>query len=106
MAAKLVAPQRCWATRMMLLVRLPFRVPTPTVPSGVLAHAQSVSLKALADQVAQEREQLEHGVYDEDVRAIPRWQAQELVPSSQLRPGAEKQMLKEEEEDALELVRT
>ena len=47
---------------------------------------------------------MERGLFDEDVRTIPRWQAQELVPSARLRPGAHKQVLKEDEEDALELV--
>ena len=44
-------------------------------------------------------------MYDEDMRTIPRAEAQDLVPSSRLRPGAHKQVLRQEEENALELQR-
>lgn len=64
-----------------------------------------MSLRALAEQVRKQKEEFEHGLYDEDVRSIPRWQARELVPSSELRPGSHKQVLRPEDEEALELQR-
>ena len=65
-----------------------------------------MSLKSLADDVARLQKEFEHGVYDDAVRQLPRGKAREMVPSSQLRAGAYKQVLREEEEDALELART
>jgi hypothetical protein len=64
-----------------------------------------MSLRALAEQVRKQKEEFEHGLYDEDVRSVPRWQAREAVPSSQLRPGSQKQVLRPHEEEALELQR-
>ena len=66
---------------------------------------QQISLRALAEDVRKKSEEYERGVYDENVRTVPRWQAQEMVPSSRLRPGSNKQLLRAEEEEQLELVR-
>lgn len=65
-----------------------------------------MTLKSLGDDVAQLQKEFEHGVYDDAVRQLPRWQARQMVPSSQLRAGAYKQVLREDEEDALELAST
>lgn len=64
-----------------------------------------MSLRALAEQVRKEKNEFDHGLYDDDVREVPRWQAREAVPSSQLRPGSRKQVLRPNEEEALELQR-
>lgn len=68
-------------------------------------HLQPMSLRALAEDVRKKTEEYNSGVYDEDVRTIPRWQSQEMVPSNRLRPGSQKQILRPEDEDKLELVR-
>lgn len=65
---------------------------------------QNISLRALRERVARQRQDFDRGVYDESVRTLPRWMVQEVVPSARLRPGAYKQMLREEEEAALPLV--
>ena len=62
-------------------------------------------MKALAEDVQKRKEEYSSGMYDEDVRTIPRWQAQEAVPGHKLRPGSQKQQLRPEEEESLELVR-
>lgn len=66
--------------------------------------SQQVSMRALVEDVRKRQEEFDRGVYDEDVRTISRNEAQEMVPSSSLRPGSYKQILKPEEEDKLELV--
>lgn len=63
-----------------------------------------MSLRALLEEVNKQRKEYDAGLYNEDVRTIPRSQAQKLVPSRKLRPGSYKQMLRAEEQDALELV--
>ena len=71
----------------------------------VTVAGETMTLKALREQALRERAELESGMYDETSRSIPRWQAQRLVPSERLRPGAHKQMLRPAEEAALELQR-
>ena len=39
------------------------------------------------------------------IREKPRWEANQDIPSTELRPGAEKQMLRPWEEEALPMVR-
>ena len=63
-----------------------------------------MSLRAMTEEVKRRRREFEAGLYDDDVRQISRFQAQKQVPSELLRPGSDKQMLRGEEEDALELV--
>lgn len=71
----------------------------------VKVNGKQISLRALAEDVRKKTEEYDRGVYDEDVRTIPRWQSQEMVPSNRLRPGSQKQILRPEEEDNLELQR-
>ena len=75
---------------------------TPSLKS--FPFLQQISLRALAEDVRKKSEEYERGVYDENVRTVPRWQAQEMVPSNRLRPGSTKQILRAEEEEQLELV--
>lgn len=64
-----------------------------------------MSLKALAEEIAKEKDSFERGLYQEDQRTISRAEAQKLVPSFQLRRGSFKQILRKDEEEKLELQR-
>ncbi|KAL4539971.1 hypothetical protein Ndes2437B_g01693 [Nannochloris sp. 'desiccata'] len=66
---------------------------------------QQVSMRALIEDVRKRQEEFDRGVYDEDVRTISRAESQEMVPSSNLRPGSYKQILRPEDEEKLELQR-
>ena len=63
------------------------------------------SLLDLAKEVAQMQRLRAVGGDEGTLRTKPRWQANEEIPSAELRPGAEKQMLRPAEEEALPLVR-
>jgi hypothetical protein len=79
---------------------------TPALIFFSLLHfLQQISMRALIEDVRKRQEEFDRGLYDEDVRTISRAQSQELVPSSQLRPGSYKQILREEEEESLALQR-
>ena len=69
-----------------------------------IANPQTTLLE-LAREVA-EAEQLRAVGGDEGtLREKPRWQTNQDIPSAELRPGAEKQMLRPWEEEALPMVR-
>ena len=68
--------------------------------------AAQISLLQLAKDVA-EAEQLRAVGGDEGtLRDKPRWQVNQEIPSSELRPGSEKQMMRPWEEEALPMVRS
>eukprot|EP00887_Chlorella_sp_A99_P006802 scaffold2.g6802.t1 len=64
-----------------------------------------MSLKALRDKVLRMKADLDRGVYEESIRTVPRWVLQATAPSTELRPGAHKQLLRKEEEEQLALDR-
>lgn len=71
----------------------------------VNVNGKQVSLKTLAEEVSRENEAFERGLLGEDQRSISRFEAQQQVPSRYLRRGSFKQILRKEEEEALELRR-
>ena len=62
-------------------------------------------LLALAKEVAELKRVHAVGGDEPTLRDKPRWQVNSELPSTELRPGAEKQMLRPWEEEALPLVR-
>ena len=62
-------------------------------------------LLTLAKEVAELKRVHAVGGDEPTLRDKPRWQVNSELPSTELRPGAEKQMLRPWEEEALPLVR-
>jgi hypothetical protein len=87
------------------VVLINFFLPCSTIFHLYSSPLQQISLRALVEDVRKRQEEFDRGVYDEDVRTISRAEAQEMVPSSRLRPGSYKQVLRTEDEENLELQR-
>lgn len=64
---------------------------------------QTIPFKVFRDRMQKEQQAYDRGLYDEDIRSIPRAQAKALLTSKEARPGAMKEMLREEEEKELQL---
>jgi hypothetical protein len=97
--------QRNTLIKGVLLLPCFFFSPAPLSPFIFLHVQQQVSMRALIEDVRKRQEEFDRGVYDEDVRTISRAQSQEMIPSSNLRPGSYKQILRPEDEEKLELQR-
>ncbi|PSC74761.1 fatty-acid-binding 1 [Micractinium conductrix] len=71
----------------------------------VKVDGKPTSLAKLRRRVKEQRRRYESGAYDETVRSVPRWVAQELTPGHTIRQGALKMQLRQREEAQLELDR-